>query len=78
MKRTLVAALVALSFVTVCSPAINGQKPGAIPRLADGKPDMQGYWANQTLTPLERPAQWKDKATLTVVEATAFSKAAVA
>ena len=74
MKRMLVAALVALSMVTVWSPVIKGQRPAAIPRLADGKPDMQGYWTNQTFTPLERPAQWKDKATLTAEEARAFAK----
>ena len=74
MKRMSVVALVVLSLVTVWSPAITGQKPAAIPRLADGKPDMQGYWTNQTFTPLERPAQWKDKATLTAEEALAFAK----
>jgi hypothetical protein len=45
----------------------------AIPRLMDGKPDMQGYWTNQTFTPLERPAQLKDKAFFTPEEAEAFA-----
>src|SRR5687767_5493385 len=75
MTRMLVAALVALSMVTAWSPVIKGQRPASIPRLADGKPDMQGYWTNQTFTPLERPAQWKDKTTLTAEEAAAFAKA---
>ncbi len=27
---------------------------GAVPRLADGRPDLQGNWSNATITPLER------------------------
>lgn len=42
------------------------------PRLADGHPDLQGVWTNATITPLERPAIWKDKAFLTDAEALAF------
>jgi hypothetical protein len=48
-----------------------------IPRLADGKPDMQGYWTNQTFTPLERPAQFKDKTYFTAEEAAAFAARAL-
>jgi hypothetical protein len=48
-----------------------------IPRLADGKPDMQGYWTNQTFTPLERPAQFKDKTYFTAEEAAAFASRAL-
>ncbi len=46
----------------------------AIPRTAEGKPDMQGYWTNQTFTPLERPAQFKDKEFFTTEEAAAWAK----
>jgi hypothetical protein len=38
------------------------------PRTPDGKPDLQGVWSNNSVTPLERPTQWKDKATLTDAE----------
>lgn len=34
-------------------------------RTADGHPDLQGVWANNRATPLERPAVLADKATLT-------------
>jgi hypothetical protein len=30
-------------------------KPWMLPRTPDGKPDLQGNWTNETLTPLERP-----------------------
>ena len=36
-----------------------------MPRTPDGRPDLQGVWANNTATPLERPASLGDKATLT-------------
>ena len=74
MKSMLAATVCATALIVFCAPAIEGQKPAPVPRLADGKPDMQGYWTNQTFTPLERPAQWKDKTTFTVEEATAFAK----
>jgi hypothetical protein len=89
MKRTLgtlaaVAAVLgtAVTHLAAQSPAsgraaaagTNAAATGVIPRTADGKPDMQGYWTNQTFTPLERPAQFKDKAMFTAEEAAAWAK----
>jgi hypothetical protein len=76
------ATFVMLSLLLVSSSHLQGQtartpatqRPAPVPRLADGKPDMQGYWTNQTFTPLERPAQFKDKATFTPEEAAAWAK----
>jgi hypothetical protein len=34
-------------------------------RTPDGHPDFQGVWANNTVTPLQRPKQWEGKAHLT-------------
>src|SRR5690348_13745391 len=78
MKQTLVPTLFAL-LLTLSPLFAQGQteKPKPIPRLADGKPDMQGYWTNQTFTPLERPAQFKDKIYFTAEEAEAFAKRAL-
>ena len=39
-----------------------------------GDPDLQGTWSNQTLTPLERPTEFKDKPVLTEAEAAAYEK----
>ena len=41
-----------------------------VPRTPDGKPDLQGVWANNSVTPMTRPTQWKDKERLTDAELT--------
>jgi hypothetical protein len=46
-------------------------KPAAgwtLPRMPDGTPDLQGVWGNNSVTPMVRPWQWKDKTTLTDAE----------
>ena len=30
-------------------------KPWAVGKTPDGQPDLEGYWSNNTMTPLERP-----------------------
>jgi hypothetical protein len=47
-------------------------KTGKVPRMPDGKPDLQGIWSRSILTPMERPANAKDK---TEIDASAVSKA---
>src|SRR5439155_16900211 len=42
------------------------------PRTADGHPDLQGVWANNNATPLERPAALAGKAFLTDAEVAAL------
>ena len=39
-----------------------------MPRTPDGKPDLQGVWGNNSVTPMTRPTQWKDKTALTDAE----------
>ena len=47
-----------------------------VPRTPDGKPDLQGYWANNNATPLERPKELAGRATLTNEEVAAMKKKA--
>ncbi len=43
-------------------------------RTPNGQPDLQGVWDFATVTPLERPKEFADKAVLTEAEAAAFEK----
>jgi hypothetical protein len=49
-------------------------KTWTAPRTPDGQPDLQGFWNNSTLTPLERPKELAGKQVLTEEEAAAYQK----
>jgi len=46
------------------------------PRTQDGHADLQGVWSNNNATPLQRPKELEDRATLTDQEVTALMKKA--
>src|SRR5690349_17335309 len=46
------------------------------PRTADGHPDLQGFWANNNATPLERPKELAGREFLTDEEVAALKKKA--
>lgn len=56
------------------TPVAKGRTSMKIPRTPEGHPDLQGTWTNVTLTPLERPAEFAGKPSLTAAEALAFEK----
>ena len=68
-----VAVLVATGLLVPVSVAGQSADEGWIlPRTPDGHPDLQGVWANNSVTPLERPEAWADKERLTDEELAAL------
>ena len=72
-----VAAAVALAAGPLAAVSLmaqsTGTPPGAptgwtVPRTPDGRPDLQGVWGNNSVTPMTRPRQWKDKTALSDAE----------
>ena len=76
-----VALVIALSLTvtSVAGQAPTGfSKPKAatgkwtVPRTVDGQPDLQGVWANNSITPMERPAAFAGRTTITDAELERF------
>jgi len=75
VSATALAAMFAAS-VSAQTPAAKPAKAksSAIPRAADGHPDLQGVWTNATVTPLTRPAIFKDQPTISDAVAKEYEK----
>jgi hypothetical protein len=56
------------------APASVGGKTWKMPRTAEGKPNFEGDYSNNTFTPFERPDDLKDKAFFTAEEAAAYAR----
>ena len=69
------AVIVAALAVGLSGQAAN-KSAWSVPRMPDGHPDMQGVWANNGMTPLERPAVWGNRATMTDAELADLKKRA--
>lgn len=64
-RFTLPAALFVVFF---CHTALAQSSDWITPRTAEGHPDLQGVWANNSSTPLERPEFFGDRPKLTEAE----------
>ena len=66
--------------LAVCIAAASFMHVGAagqqVPRNADGHPDLEGVWENNSATPLERPAQFAQKPRLSDEELATLEKRA--
>ena len=78
MTATIVAALAFMVVVRLAGQSAKGKTAWTVSRMVDGHPDMQGVWANNSMTPLERPTQFGMRATLTDVELDDLKKKAKA
>ena len=67
-RAGIVAGAVAVGIVVQLGAQSSAPKGWAVPRTAEGRPDIQGVWANNTITPLERPKQFEGRATMTEAE----------
>lgn len=61
------AFVTAIAILATASLVGAGQAPESwtAPRTPDGRPDLQGVWANDSATPFQRPESLGDRATLT-------------
>jgi hypothetical protein len=62
--------------VVTAAATLSAQQKYVVPRTPDGQADLQGVWANNGMTPLERPAQFGDRATMTDQELADLKKRA--
>jgi hypothetical protein len=75
MRVSSLASVVSVLAVITVVPSAAGQSGKySPPRMADGKPDLQGTYTFATITPLQRPAEFAGKAVLTPEEAAKFEK----
>ena len=63
------AILIALGLL---APLAAAAQSSSVPRLPDGKPDLQGVWDFSSVTPLQRPEELADKEFLTEEDAAAL------
>ena len=69
--HTTLAVLVLFLASALTSVSVDAQTATGPPRLADGRPDLQGVWDFRTITPLQRPRRLSDRAVLTEEEVAA-------
>lgn len=84
MSHRSLASLVGLVLLSVAPVAAQPQVPATkasvakkawvVPRTPEGHPDLQGIWTNATITPIERPATFAGKTTVSDAEAVRFEQ----
>ena len=75
-RRIVTGILVGALSATVAGQA--GKPSWSVPRMPDGHPDFQGVWANNGMTPLERPKVFGMRTTMSDAELAQIKKTAQA
>jgi hypothetical protein len=80
MRGRTVTSILTITVLSATVIAGQSAKPTAwsVPRTPDGHPDFQGVWANNGMTPLERPKQFGLRAMMTDAELADLQKKAKA
>ena len=76
-SKPALAFAAAFSLTMILSPGraqLGPSESWTAPRTADDHPDLQGFWSNAVLTPLERPTEFGNKAYLTEEEAREYER----
>ncbi|MCY3842628.1 MAG: hypothetical protein OXH69_03700 [Acidobacteria bacterium] len=73
---TLLATVAAVALLVPAAALGQAPEDWTLPRTPDGQPDLQGVWANNNITPLERPEAWAGKESLSDEELAALRVAA--
>jgi hypothetical protein len=76
MRTRIMTSIVVAAVAVGLSAQSASKSTWSVPRMPDGKPDMQGVWANNGMTPLERPKQFGMRARMTDAELTDLKKRA--
>ena len=76
MRKCIAAYATAVAAIVTAPVVVAGQAPEGwtVPRTPDGRPDLNGIWASDAATPLERPEALGDRATLTDEEVAAMQE----
>ena len=73
LRLSIVLISLSIAAVPACRSE-QAQGDGTLLRTPDGQPDLRGIWSFSSVTPLERPADVKDKAVLSDQEAPEFER----
>src|SRR5207244_8305934 len=77
MKSEVCRASLRILAVVIAIPSMASAQTWRPPRTTDGHPDLQGFWTNASITPLERPRELGAKEFFTEEEAAEDRKRAL-